>query len=98
MDESLYEHLKDSLEADTPPAVDMRIRAAIRRSRPRRVSRWKWWAAAAGVALALGCGTWLYNREHAQQLAAMRDAGEVMLEIMCMASVDDVYNIDTMQL
>ena len=97
MDEMLTRALKESLEEETPAAADAVIRAAMRRARPRRRAWW-WWAAAAGVALALGVGTWLYDRERAQQLAAMRDDADAMLEIIGMASVDDVYSIDTAQL
>ena len=97
MEEELSRLLKESLEEETPAAADALIRAAIRRARPsRRV--WWWVAAAAGVAAALGVGTWLYDRERAQQLAALRDDADAMLEIIGMASVDDVYSIDVAQL
>ena len=97
MEEKLSRLLKESLEEETPATADALIRAAIRRERPRgRV--WWWVAAAAGVALALGAGTWLYDRERTQQLAALRDDADAMLEIIGMASVDDVYSIDVAQL
>ncbi len=97
MEEDLARLFKESLEEETPMAADAAIRAAIRWARPsRRV--WWWMAAAAGVAAALGVGTWLYDRERAQQLAALRDDADAMLEIFDMASVDDVYSIDTVQL
>ena len=97
MEEDLARRFKESLEEETPMAADAAIRAAIRRARPsRRV--WWWVAAAAGVAAALGVGTWLYDRERTQQLAALRDDADAMLEIFGMASVDDVYSIDTVQL
>ena len=90
MEEDLARLFKESLEEETPMAADAAIRAAIRRVRPsRRV--WWWVAAAAGVAAALGVGTWLYDRE-------LRDDTDAMLEIFGMASVDDVYSIDTVQL
>ena len=38
------------------------------------------------------------NARQAQQLAAMRDDADAMLEIIGMASVDDVYTFDTVQL
>ena len=97
MEEDLARLFKESLEEETPSAADAAIRAAIRRARPRR-RVWWWAAAAAGVAAALGVGTWLYDRERAQQLAALRDDTDAMLEIFGMASVDDVYSIDTVQL
>ena len=56
MEEELFNHIKDALAEDTPPAIDARIRAAIRPARPRRL----WWtvAAAAGLALMLAGGAW----------------------------------------
>jgi len=97
MDEALADALRGSLAADTPPAADARIRAAIRRSRRR--GRGIWWAAAAGIALALACGAWLYGHErHSAQLATMREDDDIILDIFCMASVDDVYDISTAQL
>lgn len=97
MEEMLTRALKESLEEETPAAADAVIRAAMRRARPRRRAWW-WAAAAAGVAAAIGVGAWLYGREQAQQLAAMRDDADAMLEIIGMASVDDVYTFDTVQL
>ena len=97
MEEMLTRALKESLEEETPAAADAVIRAAMRRARPRRRAWW-WAAAAAGVAAAIGVGAWLYGREQAQQLAALRDDADAMLEIIGMASVDDVYTFDTVQL
>ncbi len=97
MEEDLARLFKESLEEETPSSADAAIRAAIRRARPRR-RVWWWVATAAGVAAALGVGTWLYDRERTQQLAALRDDADAMLEIFGMASVDDVYSIDTAQL
>lgn len=96
MEEELFNHIKDALAEDTPPAIDARIRAAIRPARPRRL----WWtvAAAAGLALMLAGGAWLYGHERAQQIAALGDDGNAMLEIIGMASVDDVYSVDTAQM
>ena len=98
MEEMLTRALKESLEEETPAAADAVIRAAMRRARPRRRAWWWVAAAAAGVAAAIGVGAWLYGREQAQQLAAMRDDADAMLEIIGMASVDDVYTFDTVQL
>ena len=98
MEEDLARLFKESLEEETPAAADAVIRAAMRRARPRRRAWWWAAAAAAGVAAAIGVGTWLYDRERTQQLAALRDDADAMLEIFGMASVDDVYTFDTVQL
>ncbi len=102
MEESLSRMFKNALEEDTPPSADAAIRAAIRRPRARhRLS----WAAAAGLAMALGFGAWFYGRESPKppavadnERAVTSEEGEVMLEIIGMASVDDVYSLEVAQL
>ncbi len=95
MEKHLSRIIKDALVEETPPSADAFIRAAIRRPRAHRRILW---AAAAGLALAMGCGAWIFGHERAQQIAAIGDEGEVMLEIIGMASVDDVYSLDVAQL
>jgi len=105
--EKIFENaLRDALTEATPPAADAAIREAIRsavhapQAQPSNPFRnvVRWFAAAACIAIALGVGTWIYGREHATQTAALREEGDIMLEIIGLASVDDVYSIDGMDI
>lgn len=101
--ENFEDALRRALREDTPPAADALIRAAIRgahkdahdgapsRTHSMHISRW---AAAAGLAIAVGLGSWMYGRGRNMQNAALREEGDIMLEIIGLASVDSVYSMD----
>ena len=102
-EEGFENALRRALREDTPPAADALIRAAIHGARegvhggaPSRthamhISRW---AAAAGMAVAVGLASWMYGRGRNMQNAALREEGDIMLEIIGLASVDSVYSMD----
>lgn len=85
-------YLRDALAEEPPVACDERVIAAIgMAAHARRVRRTRigWFASAACLFVALGCGwLWRYDLEREARLQA---EGELMLEITGMASYEEFY-------
>ena len=85
-------HLREALAEEPPATCDERVIAAIgaeARVRGVRRARFGWFASAACLLVALGCG-WLW-RYDLEQEARLQAEGELMLEITGMASYEEFY-------
>lgn len=96
MDERIEEFLKDALVAEPSVSADAQILAAIRKKK----SSWQHtmgfcWRIAACLTILLGLGILFRQSRLFQQREDQRlcEEGEVMLEIIGMASVDEFYAI-----
>ena len=92
MEKKLENLLRDAWTDDPPPARDVRILAAIRATVPNPWTTALRWAAAASIVLMLGGGLWRYGQ---QREIALQEEGELMLEIIRMANIDDFSGITT---
>ena len=92
MEKKLENLLREAWTDDPPPARDVRILAAIRATAPNPWATALRWAAAAIIVLMLGGGLWRYG-QHREQ--ALQEDGELMLEIIGMANIDDFSGITT---
>ena len=85
--------LRDALAAEPSEATDRRILDAILGggvlSKRRRA--WSWWAAAACLAIAIVGGILRYGDGPEGVAVTQSDVGDVMLEIIGMASIDEFY-------
>lgn len=88
--------LREAIEAEPPAAADSRLRAAIGFEavvrRHRRYVRRCWGAVAACFVVFLGiAGLFQFQRYSSYQEAKRQEAGEIMLEIIGMATADEFY-------
>ena len=93
MSDNMERFLRDALAVEPSEAADGRILDAIRGNEVLR--RWKrsvgWWAAAACLAVALAGGILRYVGSPKDAAATQGEVGDVMLEIIGMASIDEFY-------
>ena len=113
MEERFEDMLREAMDEETPPLADARIRTAMRLAgmsyRRRRRLRFLA-AAAAGLALLVGGGALLFHGNSqerdgldlcsvpVQREADMLTDGDVMLEIIGMADVDDFCSMQVAQM
>ncbi len=106
MDGTMEDMLRKALDAEPSAAADRRILAAIRFEAAarhlKRRRRLGWIAAAAGLAVLLGGGIWLHLHQgpenRPQNIVALQDEGDIMLEIIGMADPDEACAMPMAQL
>ena len=94
MSADIERSLRDALAVEPSEAADRCVLDAIhsmdmQRGRHRVI--WGWWAAAACLAIVLAGGILRYGGEPERISATPNEVGEVMLEIIGMASIDEFY-------
>ena len=95
-DPNFEDVLRAALEAEPPEAADRRLRAVIgfeAAARRHRLNvRRGWGAVAACLVVLLGvAGLLRFQRYSSHQEAKLQEAGEIMLDIIGMATPDEFY-------